>query len=49
MLVNRVAFVSTETNHKSILTYNFWNTAATDIKYVFVESFETAECFCMSM
>ena len=25
--------------------YNFWNTAATDIKYVLVESFESAECF----
>ena len=29
----------------SILTYNFWNTAATDIKCVLLESFESAECF----
>ena len=27
-------FVSVETNDTFILTYNFWNTAATDIKYV---------------
>ena len=43
-MLNRVAFVSIETNVTSILTYN-WNTAATDIKYVLVESFESAECF----
>ena len=29
----------------SILTYNFSNTAATDIKYLLVESFKCAECF----
>ena len=28
----------------STLTYNIWNTAATDIKYVLVESYGTAEC-----
>ena len=27
------------------LTYNVWNTAATDIKYVLVESYGPAECF----
>ena len=36
---------SIETNVTSILTYNFWNKAATDIKYVLVEIFESAEYF----
>ena len=30
---------------RTTLTYNFWNAAATDIKYVLVESFESAEWF----
>ena len=37
-------FVSIETNVTSTLTYNFL-TAATDIKYLLVESYESAECF----
>ena len=37
--VKRCSFVT------STLTYNFRNTVATDIKYVLVESFESAECF----
>ena len=28
--------------NRTTLTYNFWNTAATDIKYVLVENFESA-------
>ena len=28
-----------------LITYNFWNKAATDIKYVLVESFESVEYF----
>ena len=33
----------------STLAYNFRKTAATDIKYVLVESFESAECFLESI
>ena len=43
--VEPCSFDSIETNVTSTLTYNFWNTAATDIKYVLVENFESAECF----
>ena len=43
--VEPCSFVSIETNVTSTLTYNFWNKAATDIKYVLVESFESAEFF----
>ena len=43
--VEPCSFVSIETNVTSTLTYNVWNKAATDIKYVLVESFESAECF----
>ena len=31
--------------NRTTLSYNFWNTEATDIKYVLVESFESAKCF----
>ena len=44
-VVEPCSFVSIETKVTSTLTYNFSNTAATDIKYVLVESFESAECF----
>ena len=43
--VEPCSFVSIETNVASNLTYNFWNTSATDIKYVLVEGFESAEYF----
>ena len=45
-------FVSIETIYvTSTLTYNFWNTADTNIKYVhvLVECFESAKCFLESI
>ena len=44
-MLNRVAFGFNRSYVTSILTYDLWNAAATDSKYVLVESFESAECF----